>query len=84
MKERDFFCDKDVYLILVSPLRRTMQTAMNIFTNHKSNQKFVINEYMRERIISSCDIPQTFHVQQDFLNFKSIIIEDKYLQKYKF
>lgn len=63
LKAKDFFYDIDVDLIFVSPLRRTIQTAINIFTNHKSNKKFVINEYMRERIISSCDIPQTFQIQ---------------------
>ena len=46
-------------MIVVSPLRRTLQTAYHLFKDHPNfnNIKVVINPDVRETFGFSCDIP---------------------------
>ena len=46
-------------VILVSPLRRTLQTAYNLFKEHPNfkNIKVVLEPNLREQLNSSCDVP---------------------------
>lgn len=41
---------------MVSPLRRAIQTANELFRDHPNRPKFVAEPMLREMILSSCDI----------------------------
>lgn len=45
-----------ISLVLVSPLRRALQTAKGLFGDHVNKPCFVVVPYLRERIDSSCDL----------------------------
>ena len=45
-----------ISLVLVSPLRRTLQTAKLLFENHPNKPSFLVVPYLRERIDASCDL----------------------------
>lgn len=42
--------------VIVSPLRRAIQTAHYLFKDHPSKPKMIVNPMVREMISSSCDI----------------------------
>ena len=45
-----------ISLVLVSPLKRALQTAKFLFKDHPSNPRFVVVPYLRERVSASCDL----------------------------
>lgn len=45
-----------VSLVLVSPLRRALQTAQLLFEDHPNKPTFVVTPYLRERVSASCDV----------------------------
>ena len=51
----------DYRTVFVSPMRRTIQTAMLIFEDHpniRDNKlNFIVHPHLRERLNASCDIP---------------------------
>ena len=46
----------DLDLIIVSPLRRTMETCSKIFEGHHSKAPIVVDPIFREVLSSRCDI----------------------------
>jgi broad specificity phosphatase PhoE len=40
--------NEDIQLVMVSPLRRTMQTCDIIFRNHKSKPKILVEPRLRQ------------------------------------
>lgn len=46
----------DVGLVLVSPMRRTLETCAIVFEGHESKPKIVVEPAVREIFSSSCDI----------------------------
>ena len=47
----------NIKLVIVSPLRRALATAMELFKNHPNNPTFKVIPIVREYIDSACDIP---------------------------
>ncbi|CAK90511.1 unnamed protein product (macronuclear) [Paramecium tetraurelia] len=45
-----------VDIVLVSPLRRAIQTAHYLFRDHPNKPKFIVVPFLREMLSSSCDI----------------------------
>jgi broad specificity phosphatase PhoE len=55
--------------VILSPLRRTLETAYRIFHNHRNfeNIKFMLHPLLREQLHCSCDIPADINlVLKDF------------------
>ena len=54
----------NVHTVFVSPLRRALTTAHNLFCQHPNfeNINFVVEPLMRERIHTTCDIPGPLNV----------------------
>jgi broad specificity phosphatase PhoE len=48
--------DKDIDLIIVSPLRRALKTCHLVFDGHKSNPPVIVDPSFREVLCSSNDI----------------------------
>lgn len=48
--------NENIDLVLVSPLRRTLQTCDIIFRNHKSKPKIIVDPVLRQCFESTCDI----------------------------
>lgn len=42
--------------MLVSPLRRAIQTAYHLFKDHPNKPKLMVVPFLREMLSSSCDI----------------------------
>src|SRR5690348_15130336 len=40
----------NIKYVIVSPLRRTIQTALYLFGNHKNKPKIIVNPLLREQI----------------------------------
>jgi len=60
----------DISLVVVSPLRRALQTAQIIFEGHPSNPKILVQPLMREALCSSCDVPANISdLKQEFEGF---------------
>lgn len=45
-----------ISIVLVSPLKRALQTAQNIFKNHPDKPKLYVVPYLRERVSATCDL----------------------------
>ena len=45
-----------ISLVLVSPLRRALQTAKLLFEDHPKKPNFIVIPYLRERVTASCDL----------------------------
>jgi broad specificity phosphatase PhoE len=43
-------------IVLVSPLRRAIQTAYYLFRDHPNKPKLIVVPFLREMLSSSCDI----------------------------
>ena len=56
-KAKEALKNENVKLVLVSPLKRALQTAREIFKDHSSNPKIVVYPQIREMLESSCDVP---------------------------
>lgn len=50
------FNDLRIESVIVSPLLRAVQTAYYLFKDHPNKPKFIIEPYLREMMLSSCDI----------------------------
>ena len=50
---------RDITTVVISPMRRTMQTASLLFGDHPdvSKIKFIVHPDLRENLACSCDIP---------------------------
>ena len=50
---------RDIGTVVVSPMRRTMQTASLLFGQHPdlNKIKFIVHPDLRENLACSCDIP---------------------------
>lgn len=48
--------NENIDLVLVSPLRRTLQTCDIIFKNHKNKPKIIVEPHSRQYFESTCDI----------------------------
>ena len=46
-----------VKIVYVSPLRRALLTAREVFKNHPSNPKFIVVPILREKLAAACDVP---------------------------
>ena len=71
--------------VLVSPLRRALETAYLLFkdTNYFNSLKFVIVPILREQIYSVAEIPQNFQItfdeyQQKLPNLDASIVFENY------
>jgi hypothetical protein len=73
-----------VHTVLVSPLRRALETAYHAFKNHPTFDKikFVIVPSMRECINISSDIPS--NIEESVKEFKELIpqLDDSEFNKY--
>jgi len=50
-----------VKIIYVSPLKRALQTAVEIFQKHESKPNFIAEPRLREGMASICDIASRTH-----------------------
>jgi len=61
---------KPITLVLVSPLRRTLQTAQRIFESHPLKPKFVVVPMLREMSCCSCNLTESISkVMEEFPSF---------------
>ena len=72
-----------VEIVLVSPMKRTMQTAYNVFKNHSNfnNIEFVVVPKLKELLGSVADIPKDLfrtinQFKDKFPNFNCSLIQD--------
>jgi broad specificity phosphatase PhoE len=69
--------DKDIDLIIVSPLRRALKTCHLIFDGHKDNPKVIVDPAFREVLCSSNDIGSKLEEsRQEFTKFDFSLITD--------
>ena len=54
--KKETISDYSISLVLVSPLRRALQTAKGLFGDHPNKPYFLVVPFLRERIDSSCDL----------------------------
>ena len=77
--------DCNVTLVLVSPLRRALNTAHHIFKNHPNRPKFIAWPILREVLDSACDVPDDIEVlkkefpEVDFSEFDKFENKDMWL-----
>ncbi len=43
-------------LVIVSPLKRALETCYQVFKDHKNKPKVIVHGKFREMLLSSCDI----------------------------
>ena len=76
--------------VYVSPLRRGIETAYNIFKNHKNfnDLQFIVDPDLREHLWATCDIPAP-GIKRRFLNYRKWFhnldtsLLDKLIAKYE-
>ena len=73
----------NVQIVLVSPMKRTLQTAYHVFKNHPnySSIEFIVVPKLKEWLGSVADIPKDTikvikHFQEKFPNFNWSLIQD--------
>jgi len=68
--------DKNIGLVITSPLRRCLQTTMKIFENHPNKPKVVVYPLIKEISSSSCDLPGDFNeIKKEFPDFDFTLVE---------
>lgn len=68
----------NIKIVYVSPLKRTLITAREVFKDHPSKPKFVVVPLLREKITATCDIPGDIHVLlKDFPEFDFSLLTEK-------
>ena len=61
----------NIKTVLISPLRRALQTAHLLFKDHPnfSEIKFIVHPMLRENMHTVCDIPEDFDlVEKEYTN----------------
>jgi broad specificity phosphatase PhoE len=78
--------DLDITTVLVSPLRRALQTAYNIFKDHKNKPKLKVFPMIREKMGATCDIAVELNdIMKEFPMFDySIPLQSKPPEHYFF
>jgi len=64
----------------VSPLKRALQTAVEVFKQQKTKPNFIANPLLREGMASICDIPSRTHESMEIFPF----IDFSFLKQYKY
>jgi broad specificity phosphatase PhoE len=79
-QNRDHAQSLNVDTVLVSPLRRTLQTCEGLFSGHKRNPRIVVYPWITEICTSSCDI-STYagYPFQEFADY-----DWRFIQQFKF
>ncbi|EGR29140.1 phosphoglycerate mutase, putative [Ichthyophthirius multifiliis] len=66
----------NIGIVLVSPLRRALETCKEIFKNHKNKPKVIVNPLFREMLLSNCDIGgRILESKEDFPEYDFSFLE---------
>jgi len=59
---RDYLHQIELEYVMISPMRRAMQTAYHLLKSHPqfSTIRFIVEPLCRENIHGTCDIPSTY------------------------
>ncbi|CAD8140871.1 unnamed protein product [Paramecium octaurelia] len=70
------FEDLRIETVVVSPLKRAVETAVLLFQNHPNKPKFVVEPYIREMFLSGCDfgirLQETIN-EYPFINYDRLL-----------
>ncbi|CAD8060626.1 unnamed protein product [Paramecium sonneborni] len=70
------FEDLRIETVVVSPLKRAVETAVLLFQDHSNKPKFVIEPYLREMFLSACDfgvrLQETMN-EYSFIDYKRLL-----------
>lgn len=62
--------------MVVSPLKRAVETAVLLFKNHPNKPKFIVEPYLREMFLSGCDfgirLQETMN-EYPFINYDRLL-----------
>lgn len=69
--------DKNIGIVITSPLRRCLQTTRKIFENHKNKPKVIVYPLIKEITSSSCDLPSDLNeIKKEFPDYDFTAVDE--------